>query len=112
MGIHKLLPPTLPSSRKRTIEFMNKVDSDGYQLMADSPLPDDCDPHATNEWQMVHVADSRTCPYDQSVDVFAFGVLLFEVGFLERVYSGMDLRQIYERVIGGQRMPIPSYQQC
>ena len=117
IDIQRLLPPnaaapTSLSTRKRSIELMQKVDSDGYQLMADSPAVDDCDPHATNEWQTVHVADSRTSTYDESVDIFAFGVIMYEVGFLERVYDGMDLRSIYDLVIRGKRMSIPTYKQC
>lgn len=109
IDIHKLLPP---AARKRALQMMNKVDSDGYQLMADSPVTTDTDPFATKEWQMVAVVDSRTSTYDRTVDIFAFGVILFEVGFLKRVYDGMDLLSIYDRVIRGERMPIPSYRQC
>ena len=82
------------------------------------------DHHATNDFVMVkspnngyyydeeYEDDGKHSLYDKSVDVFAFGIMMYEIGFLKRIYENMGLIDIYQTITNDQRMNIPSYQQC
>ena len=48
-------------------------------------------------------------PYNKSVDVYAFGVLMWEVLSEEIPYYQLDISEIRQRVTSGIRPRIPSY---
>lgn len=48
-------------------------------------------------------------PYNKSVDVYAFGVLMWEVLSGEIPYYMTDIAEIRQKVTNGQRPRIPSY---
>lgn len=48
-------------------------------------------------------------PYNKSVDVYAFGVLMWEVLSGEVPYYMTDIAEIRQKVTNGQRPRIPSY---
>merc|ERR1712013_530022 len=97
--------------------FEPSQNSNGYALLSEDEnkasddlferdIESDVDHHATSEWAM------QTTVYDESVDVFAFGAVLFEVGFLLRVFDDLSLKDIFAAVTRAQRMQIPSYAEC
>ena len=45
--------------------------------------------------------------YDEKVDIFAFGTLLFECCFREVPYDGLDPADIASKVIKGENLRIP-----
>lgn len=47
--------------------------------------------------------------YNKSVDVYAFGILLWELMALEMPFYGVDIPEIRSRVVQGTRPRIPSY---
>lgn len=47
--------------------------------------------------------------FNKSVDVYAFGILLWELVALEMPFFGVDIPTIRERVVDGVRPRIPSY---
>jgi serine/threonine protein kinase len=53
----------------------------------------------------------ESLPYNEKVDVYAFGLLLWEMLQLTRVFDGMSISEFYGRVInGGARPPLdPSW---
>eukprot|EP01084_Bolivina_argentea_P319897 554916_1 len=81
---------------------LNKTDDDISQ-----------DHHATNkfDFKYEHKSDDMYI-YDKSVDVFSFGIMMFEIGFLIRVYIQMDLIEIYDMICGNKRLAIPKYNTC
>ena len=48
-------------------------------------------------------------PYNKSVDVYAFGVLMWEVLSGEIPFYMIDINELRQRVISGVRPRIPSY---
>lgn len=51
------------------------------------------------------VADAR--PYNHKVDVYSFGMIVWELLSYEKPFEGMDRQQFYERVVhGGERPPL------
>ena len=48
-------------------------------------------------------------PFSKSVDTYAFGVLMWEMFTGEIPFYMIDIRDITERVISGQRPRMPSY---
>jgi serine/threonine protein kinase len=48
-------------------------------------------------------------PYNKSVDVYAFAVLMWEVLSAEIPFYGVDIAEIRQKVAGGGRPRIPSY---
>ena len=49
----------------------------------------------------------RNKPYNKSVDVFAFGVTMWELFSQEIPYNRSDAITIRERVLANQRLPLP-----
>ena len=56
------------------------------------------DHHETNNFRITNDDDGKTSLYDKSVDVFAFGIMMYEIGFLRRIYENMELMTIYNLV--------------
>jgi serine/threonine protein kinase len=51
----------------------------------------------------------ESLPYNEKVDVYAFGLLLWEMLQYRRVFEGMSVGEFYERVVnGGSRPPLDS----
>jgi len=51
------------------------------------------------------VADAR--PYNHKVDVYSFGMIVWELLSYEKPFEGLDRQQFYERVVhGGERPPL------
>lgn len=48
-------------------------------------------------------------PYNKSVDVYAFGMVMWEVLSAEIPFYMVDINEIRQRVVGGGRPRIPSY---
>ena len=48
-------------------------------------------------------------PFNKSVDTYAFGVLMWEMFTGEIPFYMIDIRDLTERVISGQRPRMPSY---
>ncbi len=48
-------------------------------------------------------------PFNKSVDVYAFGILLWEILALEIPFYMLDITDIRQRVVAGGRPRIPSY---
>ena len=46
-------------------------------------------------------------PYNKSVDVYAFGILFWEIFASDFPFSGMSRDQLVERVIKGDRPHVP-----
>ncbi|CAM9860297.1 unnamed protein product [Discosporangium mesarthrocarpum] len=55
----------------------------------------------------------ESLPYNEKVDVYAFGLLLWEMLEYRRVFDGMDLSDFYSRVVNGGARPAldPSWPQ-
>ena len=74
--------------------------------------------HKTNKYKFKYMAngggsgDSLTTIYDKSVDIFSFGIIMFEIGFLRRVYEEMSIEEIYQMVTNDELMSIQSYEEC
>eukprot|EP01084_Bolivina_argentea_P225965 381760_1 len=56
--------------------------------------------------------DYLTTLYDGAIDVFAFGVIMWEIGFLKRIYENKDLKQIHNMITNGKREYIKTYDKC
>lgn len=55
----------------------------------------------------VELIDNRS--FNKSVDVFAFGVVLWELYSAEIPFYGLDIGEIRQRIVSGGRPRIPSY---
>jgi len=67
--------------------------------------------YETHKFQIVYEA-SDSALYNDSVDVYSFGIIMWEVGLIERIYNQMDMKQIRDMVCEGRRMPTPKWRQC
>ena len=56
---------------------------------------------------LTELIDNR--PFNKSVDVFAFGVVLWELYTTEIPFYGLDITEIRQRIVAGGRPRIPSY---
>jgi serine/threonine protein kinase len=56
---------------------------------------------------VLELLDGRS--YNKSVDVYAFGVLLWELLIMEIPFGRSDVNDLRQRVLSGKRPPMPSY---
>eukprot|EP01083_Nonionella_stella_P047317 126633_1 len=71
--------------------------------------------HATKKFELTYTRQKKkdSSIYSKAVDIFSFGILMFEIGFLVRIYQNMDLIKIYDVVTNDKReICIPSYAEC
>lgn len=60
-------------------------------IAADAPPPPRCNSMS------VQVAESR--PYNEKVDVYSFGIVLWEMTTLKKPFEGMDRDQFFSKVM-------------
>merc|ERR1719204_2184060 len=65
----------------------------------------------TQQFDIVY-EPSDTALYDASVDVYSFGVILWESALCDRIYNEMDMKAIRDMVCEGRRMRVPRHSEC
>ena len=56
----------------------------------------------TQQFEIIY-EPSSTALYDRSVDVYSFGVIMWETGLCDRIYNQMDMKAIRDMVCEGRR---------
>eukprot|EP01083_Nonionella_stella_P006247 18173_1 len=67
--------------------------------------------YETQQFDIVYEVSDNAL-YDDSVDVYSFAVIMWEVALCDRIYNQMDMKMIRDMVCQGERMPTPTYKEC
>eukprot|EP00487_Bulimina_marginata_P003482 TRINITY_DN18400_c0_g1_i1.p1 TRINITY_DN18400_c0_g1~~TRINITY_DN18400_c0_g1_i1.p1 ORF type:complete len:154 (-),score=3.05 TRINITY_DN18400_c0_g1_i1:350-760(-) len=65
----------------------------------------------TQKFEIIYEA-SDSALYNESIDVYSFGVIMWEVVLCDRIYNQMDMKMIRDMVCQGKRMPTPKHREC
>eukprot|EP01084_Bolivina_argentea_P151799 264915_1 len=108
--IHKALPPNPPKRKnKQKSNYSSRVSSRKKITSLDDVLESVI--YETQKFDIIYEASDSTL-YNDSVDTYAFGVIMWEVCLCDRIYNQMDVKQIRDMVCQGKRMKIPKFKKC
>lgn len=96
-----------PSIVHRDLKSLNVLRSyDGYYKICDFGLVKNKNANAGTPAYMAPEL-LRNKPYNKSVDVFSFAVLVWEVMNGQVPHNFSDVTSIHDKVVSGQRLPLP-----
>eukprot|EP01084_Bolivina_argentea_P151801 264919_1 len=107
----RALPPNPPKRKnKQKSNYSSRVSSRKKRTSLDD---DDLESviYETQKFDIIYEASDSTL-YNDSVDTYAFGVIMWEVCLCDRIYNQMDVKQIRDMVCQGKRMKIPKFKKC
>ena len=86
--------------------FGSSINSNNFNKFKPGTVVDS-QSHETIQFE---VNPSDTSLYNQSIDVYSFGVIMYEVGSLIRIYEGMDMNAIRDMVVTGKRIKYSKFE--
>ena len=117
----KALPPDPPKRKKQRAHYYARDRSrskygaarsrKGSAYSRSGMIDDAASIYETQKFEIIYEASDNAL-YDDSVDVYSFGVIMWEMALCDRIYNQMDMRQIRDMVCEGKRMKITKYKEC